>query len=53
MDSVWINGIIIAVVVVIVAAVGVYLYRAKKRGQACVGCPYSKECSKRCGCSVQ
>lgn len=51
MDSVWTNIIIIAVVLAIVAAVGVYLYRAKKRGQACVGCPYSKECSKRCQCS--
>ena len=53
MDSVWINSIIIAVVLAIVAAVGVYLYRVKKRGQACVGCPYSKECSKRCKCSGQ
>ncbi len=31
-----------------------YLYRVKKRGQACVGCPYSKECSSDCGnCGTQ
>ena len=45
--------IIIAIVVLIVAAAIIYIYRAKKRGQKCIGCPYSKECSGHCngGCN--
>ena len=39
--------IIIAIVVVIVGAVGFYLYRSKKRGGACAGCPYAKGCAGR------
>ena len=47
-----VDFIIIAIVVCLIAAVGMYLYRAKKRGQACVGCPYSKQCgSKTSSCS--
>ena len=42
--------IIIAVVLVIVGLAGWYIYRAKKSGQKCVGCPYSKECSGACHC---
>jgi hypothetical protein len=40
-------GLIIAV---IVAGAVFYIYRAKKRGQTCIGCPYAKECSKNCCC---
>ncbi len=32
------NIIIIAVVVVILALAGGYIYKAKKRGQKCIGC---------------
>lgn len=42
-----INVIIIAIVVVILGAAGFYLYRSKKRGDVCVGCPYARECAKR------
>lgn len=45
------NIIIIAVVIVIVALAGLYIYKAKKSGSKCIGCPHSKECnSKNCGC---
>ncbi len=40
--------IIIAIVVLIVATAIIYIYRAKKRGQKCIGCPYSKECNGNC-----
>ena len=43
--------IIIAVVAAILAVVGRYLYKAKKRGVKCVGCP-SGGCS-CCGCGCQ
>lgn len=43
--------IIILVVAVILALAGLYVYKAKKSGQKCVGCPNSKSCaSKSCGC---
>ncbi|MBR6581396.1 MAG: FeoB-associated Cys-rich membrane protein [Ruminococcus sp.] len=43
------NIIIIAVVAIIVISIIVYLYRAKKRGQTCIGCPYAKKCGGKCG----
>ena len=43
------ESIIVAVVLAaIVCGVVWYLYRAKKRGAKCVGCPYAKECSGGC-----
>ena len=45
------NIIIIAVVLLIIALAGFYIYRAKKSGQKCVGCPHSSSCgSKNCSC---
>ena len=41
--------IIIAILLAIVGGIGWYLYRAKKRGQKCIGCPYAKECGGNCG----
>lgn len=49
------NVIIIAVLLCIIASVVCYLRRAKKRGEVCIGCPYSRQCegSKgRCGSDV-
>ncbi len=40
--------IIISVVVLILAAAIFYVYRAKKRGRKCIGCPYSGECNGGC-----
>jgi hypothetical protein len=43
----------IIVLLLILLAVGgaiFYIVRAKKNGQKCVGCPYSKECSGSCSC---
>jgi len=45
------NLIIIAVLLMIVGGAGLYLYKAKKRGQACVGCPHSKTCGSQCNCN--
>ena len=25
-----------------------YIYKAKKKGQKCIGCPYSKNCKGKC-----
>lgn len=38
------NLIIIFVLLLIIGGAGWYIYKAKKKGQKCVGCPYAKEC---------
>ena len=38
-----------AVLAVAIGTALLYLYRAKKSGAKCIGCPYAKECSGRCG----
>lgn len=40
--------IIVLLAVILVAAI-LYIYKAKKRGEKCIGCPYSKQCSGNCG----
>lgn len=44
----------IAAIVLIVGAATLYIIRAKKRGEKCVGCPYAKSCGGKCdgGCTV-
>lgn len=44
MDTNIANLIIILVTLAIVGAIIFYLYREKKRGVTCVGCPYAKQC---------
>ena len=44
------NAIVIIILVAIAGSIVFYLWGAKKRGQKCVGCPYSKQCGgKHCG----
>lgn len=42
------NIIIIAVVAAIVIAISIYLYKEKKKGTTCIGCPYAKKCGGKC-----
>jgi len=43
--------IIIAILVLIVGLAAGYIYKAKKSGKKCIGCPDSGSCSKKdCGC---
>jgi len=48
------NAIIITVLIVIVSAVSIYIYKEKKKGRKCIGCPYSGTCGtgngSSCGC---
>lgn len=44
------DGLIILVLLVIVGLAASYVIRAKKNGQKCIGCPYSKTCSGGCAC---
>lgn len=47
------NIIIIAVIVIIVALAVRYIYKAKKSGKKCVGCPDGGSCGCGCGCGCQ
>lgn len=42
------NIVIILIVLAVVGAIVLYLYRAKKRGETCIGCPYAKQCADKC-----
>ena len=45
------NAIIIAVLVIVIGAAAWYVYRAKKSGKKCIGCPDGGSCcSKKDGC---
>ena len=45
---------IVLILLLIAGASGWYLYRAKKRGEHCVGCPHAKLCKKtNCQCSSE
>lgn len=42
--------LIVAVILIcLIGAAGTYLYKAKKRGVHCVGCPSGGVCSGHCG----
>ncbi|MCM1226296.1 MAG: FeoB-associated Cys-rich membrane protein [Clostridium sp.] len=40
------NIIIILIVAAIVSSISVYIYRSKKKGAHCIGCPDAKHCDK-------
>lgn len=47
-----VDYIIIAVIALIVCAAAFAIYRSKKSGKKCIGCPDSATCSGHCaGCS--
>ena len=43
------NLIIILLVAAVIGIAIFYIIRSKKKGAKCVGCPYAKECSSKCG----
>ena len=50
--------IAIALIVLIIGGAGLYLYKAKKSGAKCIGCPHAKSCpscnktgKSKCSCS--
>lgn len=45
---------IIAILLIVLTVGGalIYIIRAKRRGDKCIGCPYAKQCGGRCGCHV-
>lgn len=46
-----VNVILVIILAGIIGGAALYIYRAKKRGQACIGCPHAKTCaSRKCNC---
>ncbi len=43
------NVILILLLLALAVGVVIYLVRAKKRGEKCIGCPYAKQCGGKCG----
>lgn len=43
--------VIILILLVILGGAGLYVYKAKKSGQKCIGCPAAKSCSTSSGCT--
>ncbi|MBR5809593.1 MAG: FeoB-associated Cys-rich membrane protein [Clostridia bacterium] len=41
------NVILILILLLAVGGALLYIYREKKKGRTCIGCPYAKECSKK------
>ena len=44
------NIIAALVLLLILGGAGLYIYKAKKHGQVCIGCPHAKNCAGKCGC---
>ncbi|MBR4863629.1 MAG: FeoB-associated Cys-rich membrane protein [Oscillospiraceae bacterium] len=44
-----IDIIIIAVIVLVLGGAAAVIFRAKKQGKKCIGCPNSDSCSCNCG----
>jgi radical SAM protein with 4Fe4S-binding SPASM domain len=42
------NVLIIAILILLTVLISAYLIREKKKGAACIGCPYSGGCSGGC-----
>ena len=43
-----IDLIVIAILLAITGGIVFCLYRAKKRGETCIGCPHAKQCGGKC-----
>lgn len=44
-----INLILVLILILIVGAAGTYIYRQKKKGVKCIGCPSGKDCGRQVG----
>lgn len=44
-----IDIVVILVVLLILGLAGSYVYKAKKKGRRCIGCPNGGNCSGNCG----
>lgn len=45
--------ILIVTIALIIGGAVAYIIKAKKSGQKCIGCPYSKNCEGGCNCNKE
>ena len=50
MGAVLSNLIIVAVIVVLLSAACIYIYKEKKKGSHCIGCPMAGKCPRKNMC---
>lgn len=43
-----IDIIVILIIAVILSSAAYYIYKEKKNGNKCIGCPYGKQCNGNC-----
>ena len=43
------NVILIVIILAILGGAAFYIYKAKKSGAKCIGCPQAKSCGGNCG----
>lgn len=41
--------IVLLIVIAVVGAASLYIYKNRKKGVKCIGCPYANSCSGGCG----
>lgn len=42
------NFVIVAILFLIIGGIFLYIYKEKKSGKKCIGCPHCKNCSSGC-----
>ena len=47
MNSLVANIIVAAILIVLVSAACIYIYKEKKKGSRCIGCPMAGKCQKK------
>lgn len=45
------DAIIIIILTIVLGGAAFYVYRSKKKGRKCIGCPYADSCPSGGGCS--
>ena len=53
MNPTLVNIFLVVIIAVIVGVAALYIYKSKKAGVACIGCPYAKECASKKKCNSQ
>lgn len=53
MNPTLVNIFLVVIIAVIVGVASLYIYKSKKAGAACIGCPYAKECASKKKCNSQ
>ena len=53
MNPTLVNVFLVIIIAVIVGVASLYIYKSKKAGAACIGCPHAKECASKKKCNSQ